>query len=270
MAFEKKSNETDVQDEKLAAEKEALLNEIKQTYGIEEPKEEESEAEETDENSDEKNEAFSEDNPDSSEETVDTTDVLSNTAESDDSKESGELTDEDLESSYNETISITAKEPLPKYGKCFTFVPIACGTTLLAVILGHVPPINMGIPSNSTIRYIYIGFGCLLAILALLLIVNAIAEAHIYENIQMGKLVTTGVYSKTRNPIYAGVLFGCTGILFISGNAFMYVLPIIYWFLLTYMLINTEEVILRRRFGQDYKEYMNKTNRIAPIPKREE
>ena len=241
MAFEKNSKETEVQDEKLAAEKEALLNEIKQTYGIEVPKEE-------------------------AEEVVD--DAVETAKET--AEEPGELTDENLESSYNETISITAKEPLPKYGKCFVFVPIACGTTLLAVILGHIPPINMGIPSNSTIRYIYIGFGCLLAVLALLLIVNAIAEAHIYENIQMGKLVTTGVYSKTRNPIYAGVIFGCTGILFISGNAFMYVLPIIYWFLLTYMLINTEEVILRRRFGQDYKEYMQKTNRIAPIPKREE
>lgn len=243
MAFEKNSKETEVQDEKLAAEKEALLNEIKQTYGIEVPKEE-------------------------AEEVVD--DAVETAKETAEETVTDTIADEDLESSYNETISITAKEPLPKYGKCFAFVPIACGTTLLAVILGHIPPINMGIPSNSTIRYIYIGFGCLLAILALLLIVNAIAEAHIYENIQMGKLVTTGVYSKTRNPIYAGVIFGCTGILFISGNAFMYVLPIIYWFLLTYMLINTEEVILRRRFGQDYKEYMQKTNRIAPIPKREE
>lgn len=243
MAFEKNSKETEVQDEKLAAEKEALLNEIKQTYGIEVPKEE-------------------------AEEVVD--DTVETAKETAEETVTDTIADEDLESSYNETISITAKEPLPKYGKCFAFVPIACGTTLLAVILGHIPPINMGIPSNSTIRYIYIGFGCLLAVLALLLIVNAIAEAHIYENIQMGKLVTTGVYSKTRNPIYAGVIFGCTGILFISGNAFMYVLPIIYWFLLTYMLINTEEVILRRRFGQDYKEYMQKTNRIAPIPKREE
>lgn len=243
MAFEKNSKETEVQDEKLAAEKEALLNEIKQTYGIEVPKEE-------------------------AEEVVD--DAVETAKETAEETVADTIADEDLESSYNETISITAKEPLPKYGKCFAFVPIACGTTLLAVILGHIPPINMGIPSNSTIRYIYIGFGCLLAVLALLLIVNAIAEAHIYENIQMGKLVTTGVYSKTRNPIYAGVIFGCTGILFISGNAFMYVLPIIYWFLLTYMLINTEEVILRRRFGQDYKEYMQKTNRIAPIPKREE
>lgn len=243
MAFEKNSKETEVQDEKLAAEKEALLNEIKQTYGIEVPKEE-------------------------AEEVVD--DTVETAKETAEETVADTIADEDLESSYNETISITAKEPLPKYGKCFAFVPIACGTTLLAVILGHIPPINMGIPSNSTIRYIYIGFGCLLAVLALLLIVNAIAEAHIYENIQMGKLVTTGVYSKTRNPIYSGVIFGCTGILFISGNAFMYVLPIIYWFLLTYMLINTEEVILRRRFGQDYKEYMQKTNRIAPIPKREE
>lgn len=243
MAFEKNSKETEVQDEKLAAEKEALLNEIKQTYGIEVPKEE-------------------------AEEVVD--DAVETAKETAEETVADTIADEDLESSYNETISITAKEPLPKYGKCFAFVPIACGTTLLAVILGHIPPINMGIPSNSAIRYIYIGFGCLLAVLALLLIVNAIAEAHIYENIQMGKLVTTGVYSKTRNPIYSGVIFGCTGILFISGNAFMYVLPIIYWFLLTYMLINTEEVILRRRFGQDYKEYMQKTNRIAPIPKREE
>ena len=234
MAFEKNSKETEVQ---------ALLNEIKQTYGIEVPKEE-------------------------AEEVVD--DAVETAKETAEETVADTIADEDLESSYNETISSTAKEPLPKYGKCFAFVPIACGTTLLAVILGHIPPINMGIPSNSTIRYIYIGFGCLLAVLALLLIVNAIAEAHIYENIQMGKLVTTGVYSKTRNPIYSGVIFGCTGILFISGNAFMYVLPIIYWFLLTYMLINTEEVILRRRFGQDYKEYMQNTNRIAPIPKREE
>ncbi len=269
MAFEKNSKETEVQDEKLAAEKEALLNEIKQTYGIEVPKEEDVESSE---DAADTVETAAEEKPEEADkEKVEDSEPVSSQAEgSDSSGEPGELTDEDLESSYNETISITAKEPLPKYGKCFAFVPIACGTTLLAVILGHIPPINMGIPSNSTIRYIYIGFGCLLAVLALLLIVNAIAEAHIYENIQMGKLVTTGVYSKTRNPIYAGVIFGCTGILFISGNAFMYVLPIIYWFLLTYMLINTEEVILRRRFGQDYKEYMQKTNRIAPIPKREE
>ena len=269
MAFEKNSKETEVQDEKLAAEKEALLNEIKQTYGIEVPKEEDVESSE---DAVDTAETSAEEKPEEADkEKVEDSEPDSPQSESSDSSgEPGELTDEDLESSYNETISITAKEPLPKYGKCFAFVPIACGTTLLAVILGHIPPINMGIPSNSTIRYIYIGFGCLLAVLALLLIVNAIAEAHIYENIQMGKLVTTGVYSKTRNPIYAGVIFGCTGILFISGNAFMYVLPIIYWFLLTYMLINTEEVILRRRFGQDYKEYMQKTNRIAPIPKREE
>ena len=269
MAFEKNSKETEVQDEKLAAEKEALLNEIKQTYGIEVPKEEAEEV--VDDAVETAQDTAEETAADTIADTVkDSESDTPQTESSDSSEEPGELTDEDLESSYNETISITAKEPLPKYGKCFAFVPIACGTTLMAVILGHIPPINMGIPSNSTIRYIYIGFGCLLAVLALLLIVNAIAEAHIYENIQMGKLVTTGVYSKTRNPIYAGVIFGCTGILFISGNAFMYVLPIIYWFLLTYMLINTEEVILRRRFGQDYKEYMQKTNRIAPIPKKEE
>ena len=163
MAFEKNSKETEVQDEKLAAEKEALLNEIKQTYGIEVPKEEAEEV--VDDAVETTQETAEETAADTIADTVkDSESDTPQTESSDSSGEPGELTDEDLESSYNETISITAKEPLPKYGKCFTFVPIACGTTLLAVILGHIPPINMGIPSNSTIRYIYIGFGCLLAV----------------------------------------------------------------------------------------------------------
>ena len=83
----------------------------------------------------------------------------------------------------------------------------------------------------------------------------------------MGKLVTSGIYSKTRNPIYAGVLLICTAALFISGNAFMYLLPIAYWIFLTRLMQITEEPLLRVKFGEEYEAYFKKTYRFIPIKK---
>ena len=120
---------------------------------------------------------------------------------------------------------------------------------------------------SKIFRYIYIGFGALLIAAALILIVNAINDSDILTNAQMGKLVTTGIYSKTRNPMYAGVLFACTGALFISGNAFMYALPILYWLFLTVLVQKTEEPLLLNRFEDEYKEYMENTYRVFPLPK---
>ena len=58
----------------------------------------------------------------------------------------------------------------------------------------------------------------------------------------------TGPYAKTRNPQYTGLIFICTALLFFSGNAFMYILPIGFYIFLTKLMQNTEEVILSIRF----------------------
>ena len=86
----------------------------------------------------------------------------------------------------------------------------------------------------------------------------------IFENIMLGKLVTTGIYSKTRNPMYGGIIIACTGALFISGNAFMYVLPVAYWGFLSVYMKRTEEVILKARFGEKYIDYRNHVNLFIP------
>ena len=173
--------------------------------------------------------------------------------------------EDDLEADDPEPVRPAA--PLPKYGDGFKFVPIVSVVTVIAVILGHIRPITNGIPSSATVRYIYIGFGVLFFTFGIKLIVDATVNSYINENLQLGKLVTTGIYSKTRNPIYAGVIFMCTGILFASGNAFMYVLPIIYWFFLTELMKSTEEVLLKKRFGEEYAEYCRNTYRIFPMKK---
>lgn len=157
---------------------------------------------------------------------------------------------------------------MPRYGNGFKFVPIISGITLLGIILGHIKPFNVGVSASIPLRYIYLGLGIIIAIFGLFIFVESISSADILTNAQMGKLITTGIYSKTRNPMYGGVLFMCTGALFCSGNTFMYVLPLIYWWLLGTMMKNTEEPLLLSNFGEEYREYFDNTNRVFPFKKK--
>ncbi|MBO4862797.1 MAG: isoprenylcysteine carboxylmethyltransferase family protein [Eubacterium sp.] len=179
------------------------------------------------------------------------------------------LTDEELEESISPSPVVTKiAEPLPKYGPGFKFVPITIGVTAVACVLGHIKPITYGIPGAAWLRYTYIGFGIILFIIGIKLIVDALTNSALNENLQMGKLITTGIFSKTRNPIYGGVIFICTAALFFSGNAFMYILPILYWIFLTKLMQATEEPLLEERFGADYRDYRTRTYRFVPIPKK--
>ena len=166
-----------------------------------------------------------------------------------------------------ESTVVTKANPLPRFGAGGIFIPIVIIFTAAGVVLGHIHPISYGVPTIAWLRYLYIGFGLVALFLGINLIINAISTENIFANIFLGKLVTTGVYSKTRNPMYAGLIFISTGILFFSGNAFMYILPVLFWWFLSFLMQKTEEVILLERFGRDYMEYMNNTYRIAPFSK---
>lgn len=189
-----------------------------------------------------------------------------NTAESDEKTEPSE--DWNPEGS-NEPLIIKVEQPLPKYGKGFIFVPVTILLTIIACAIGHISPITHGIPSAPWVRYLYIGFGVILLFIGIKLIVEATANSAISENVKLGKLVTTGVYSKTRNPVYGGIIFICTSALFFSGNAFMYILPVAYWGFLTILMKKTEEILLEEKFGSSYRDYMRKTNRFVPVTKRD-
>lgn len=160
----------------------------------------------------------------------------------------------------------TAAKPLPSYGVGPIFGAVALGLTVLGVIFGHVGPLKNGI--SSTFRIPYIAIGAILIVIALIMWKKALIDDRIDDYIRSGKLNTSGIYSLTRNPIYCAILFICSGALFISGNVYMYVLPIIFWIFLTILLQKTEEVVLLERFGDEYKHYMKDVYRIMPLRKR--
>ncbi len=75
------------------------------------------------------------------------------------------------------------------------------------------------------------------------------------------KLVTTGMYSLTRNPMYlglVGVLLGW-GIILGSLSSFV-ILPLFIW-VMTVQQIIPEEKILEHKFGQEYIDYKTSVKR---------
>lgn len=78
------------------------------------------------------------------------------------------------------------------------------------------------------------------------------------------RLVTTGVYTVCRNPIYAGwilmilpaVALLCRSWLVLTASVVMYVA--------TRILIRREEKSLEAQFGREYLDYKNRVNAVFP------
>lgn len=86
------------------------------------------------------------------------------------------------------------------------------------------------------------------------------------ESITENKLQTRGIYSWVRNPMYSGIWQVMIGITLMWHNAWLLVIPVINWCIMTIVLINTEEKWLLDLYGQEYTDYKKHVNRCIPFP----
>ncbi|MEW6982627.1 isoprenylcysteine carboxylmethyltransferase family protein [Colwelliaceae bacterium 6471] len=75
------------------------------------------------------------------------------------------------------------------------------------------------------------------------------------------KVVNTGIYAYSRNPMYLGMLLLLVALSLYLGNfiAFL-VLPVFVWYITKYQ-IKPEEKALQRLFGSEYQTYMDNVRR---------
>ena len=74
-------------------------------------------------------------------------------------------------------------------------------------------------------------------------------------------LVTEGVFSKTRNPMYVGMILLLLGIGITFGNIFSMLAVIVFLLPVHSICIPKEEKWMKETFGKDYQVYKNKVRR---------
>jgi len=75
------------------------------------------------------------------------------------------------------------------------------------------------------------------------------------------KLVVTGMYRLTRNPMYLGMLLLLIGWVFWLGNLIGLLMPVIFVWYITRFQIKPEEDALVKLFGEQFIDYQTKVRR---------
>ena len=89
-------------------------------------------------------------------------------------------------------------------------------------------------------------------------------QFSIYIAIQENhQLITSGIYSKIRHPIYLGAFLSLTGFALVFPTLLGFLFVIIYSMLLGHRMTQEEKLMLKH-FGSVYEEYISKSYRLIP------
>lgn len=75
------------------------------------------------------------------------------------------------------------------------------------------------------------------------------------------RLVTTGVFALSRNPIYLGMVLLCLGIALVAGSLWLLLLTLAFAYVLEKGVIAQEETYLEAKFGEIYRRYKTRVRR---------
>lgn len=109
--------------------------------------------------------------------------------------------------------------------------------------------------------------GFLLMVVATRIWWLSVVKSDISTSIQTSELKTTGIYARTRNPIYFSWWLSSIGITLTMHNMWLLILIPIQWVLLTVVIRITDEKWLYELHGEAYKDYCARVNRWIPLKK---
>jgi protein-S-isoprenylcysteine O-methyltransferase Ste14 len=133
---------------------------------------------------------------------------------------------------------------------------------LLAIAAGLFFPETCTIPilSRSLVRIIgwtifTLGFICYL-----------ITMRKFLKEFSKGKLVTDGIFSFSRNPLYASWILFIMPSIALTADNWIFLIPALAMYVFFRLSIKEEEENLSRIFGEEYLEYKKKVNLLVFWP----
>lgn len=74
-------------------------------------------------------------------------------------------------------------------------------------------------------------------------------------------LVTEGVFSASRNPMYSGMMLALIGLALILNGMLAWLVIVAFFAVIRLFFIKNEEALMEETFGKDYVEYKNAVRR---------
>jgi protein-S-isoprenylcysteine O-methyltransferase Ste14 len=132
---------------------------------------------------------------------------------------------------------------------------------LISIVFGFFSPELSKIPlMNETLRKIF-GY----TLLALGIIMYLLTLKQFFKYFALGKLITHGVYSLSRNPLYVSwILFILPSIALITNNWTFLSAPIAMHLFFSMYIIEEEKNLLHI-FGEEYNKYCSKVNQLIGL-----
>ena len=105
------------------------------------------------------------------------------------------------------------------------------------------------------------GFGVSMALLGFFAFRQAKTTVNPVNPEKASSVVTGGVYSYTRNPMYVGLTALLVGWAIWLSTPWVFLGPVALMFYLTRFQIIPEERVMSSKFGRDYDDYRNRVRR---------
>ena len=136
------------------------------------------------------------------------------------------------------------------------FVGIIAGFIMRAVAGGYLP-----LP-----RLVGEGIGITLVIIGVSIFITAIsifaeAEETLKPDTPSHQLLRSGPFTRSRNPIYLGMMFFGVGLGFATLNVWIVLTTLLTGLILHFLVILPEERYLSEHFGEEYTAYKAKVRR---------
>ena len=117
------------------------------------------------------------------------------------------------------------------------------------------------LPYQNLISFILLFIGFLILINPILKFIKSRTTIDPIKFKKVNKLITSGVYKYSRNPMYLGLLTIIISTTIFYLNIFSITTPIIFYFWINKFQIKREEIFLTEKFGKEYLLYKTKTRR---------
>ena len=117
------------------------------------------------------------------------------------------------------------------------------------------------LPNQNLISFIILIVGVLILINPILKFIKSKTTIDPIKFKKVNKLITSGIYKYSRNPMYLGLLMIVISTSIFYLNIFSIITPILFYFWINRFQIKREEIFLTEKFGKEYLLYMTKTRR---------